>query len=359
MAMSTHETARPSLGRTSTRIALLAPALAIAVALSGCGGGSGAAGGDGDGGQGVGETVDTLSVVTGGASANQMVPYLAETLGYAEEEGLNLSVKSVDANVLNIIVSGQADVGEIGSGTALVPVKDGKDTAIIYALGSGSATGFMAAIDGIDSPDQCTNVATHKAGSSAYSSAASYNEALDAGWAIQEYGTPTDVVASVLSGRNDCAVSSLGILTPGLSEGLHLIIDPDKDPGSVPPGSVQGALGVGLWGMKENLDSKRDAVVKLVKATNRVKEYLASTDPHKVAEALVKHSDFETNDVDRLAANIAAETGLLFPDDGAILADNWPTTLRFYGWGNADIDPDDELWAFERRVDTSYFDAAK
>jgi ABC-type nitrate/sulfonate/bicarbonate transport system substrate-binding protein len=348
--LRTYKPVRRQLTRNPLRrIDVLAPVLVLSLLVTGCAGAAddGAGGGDSD----------TLVLVTGGASANQMAPYLAELLGYAEEEGLSLSVNSVDANVLNIVVGGQADVGEIGSGTALVPVKDGKDTAIIYGVGPGAGSGFMAGTDGIETFADCTRVATHKAGSAAYSAAAAYKKATNAGYEILEYGAPGDVVASVLAGHNDCAVSSSGILTPGLEKGLHLIIDPE-DPATIPPNSVQGAVGVGLWGMKDNLEHKRSAVVKLMKAMVKVEAYLKKTDPEEVAKVLVTHSDFETNDVSQLARNVAAETGLMFPNSGEILEQEWPSTLSFYSWGLPFVDPDDSLWSFENRVDMSYLSSA-
>jgi ABC-type nitrate/sulfonate/bicarbonate transport system substrate-binding protein len=333
------------------RAAAATAALALGSALlTGCADSGAQASGSDEGG-------DSLFIATGGASANQLVPYLAEVLGYAEDEGLDLKVQSLEANVVSAVVAGRADMAEFGSGSALAPVSEGKDTALVFGVQAGWATGFVAAGDGIDDLSQCKRVSTHPRGSSAYSSAASYKKATGADYELVEFTTPTDVVASVLSGQSDCASSSLGILTPGLSEGLHLILDA-RDEAQIPPDSVQGTTGVGLWGMKDGLAEKKSATVKLMRALAKVQDYLETATPEEVATELVKHPDFAANEVDALAANVKAEVPFFFPNDGRILDEDWEKTLVYYQIGNPAIEPGDDLWSYDSRVDMSYFDEA-
>lgn len=300
---------------------------------------------------------DSLFVATGGASANQMVPYLAQTLGYAEEEGLDLEVKTLEANTVAAVVAGRADIAEFGAGSALAPVSEGKDTTIIVGLQGGETTGFVAAGEGIDDLTQCKRLATNPKGSSAYSSAAAYRAATGATYEIVEFTTPADVAASTVSGQTDCASSSLGVLSAGLSQGLELIIDPNK-PEQIPPNSIQGTVGVSLWGMKDVLAEKSAAVEKLMKSLVKVQEYLETATPEEIAESLIENDDFKAYDPAALATAVEGELPFLFPNDGRIDADQWPATLTYYKYGNPAIDPEGDVWSFENRVDMSYLDKA-
>lgn len=300
---------------------------------------------------------DSLFVATGGASANQMVPYLAETLGYAKEEGLDLKVKTLEANTVAAVVAGRADIAEFGAGSALAPVGEGKDTSIIVGLQGGETTGFVMAGKGIDEITQCKRLATNPKGSSAYSSAAAYKKATGATYDIVEFTTPADVAASVVSGQTDCASSSLGVLSAGLSQGLHLIIDPNK-PEQIPPDSIQGTVGVSLWGMKDELQKKSAAVEKLMKALVKVQKYLETATPDEIAASLKKNSDFTAYEAAALATAVKGELPFLFPNDGRIDADQWPATLTYYKYGNPAIDPTGDVWSFDKRVDMSYMDKA-
>lgn len=333
--------------RSPRRMLVAGIALALAGSLAACGNDN--ASGDDSG-------TDKLFIATGGGTANQLIPYLAEVLGYADDEGLDLEVKSLEAQVVATVVAGRADLAEFGAGTALAPVNEGKDTRIVFGIQKGQATGFLAASDGVDTIDDCKTLATHPTGSSSFASASAYKEATGATYQIREFPTPTDVVASVISGQADCAVSSLGILTPGLTQGMHLVIDARED-SQIPPDSVQGTTGVSLWGMHDALSKKKSAVEKLMKALAKVQEYLATATPEDVAAELVKHPDFKANDPAALAKNVEAEMSFFFPNDGRILEEDWAASLEYYKVGNPSIDPSAEPWSYESRVDMSYFDA--
>lgn len=307
--------------------------------------------------EGSADEQNSLFVATGGATANQMVPYLAEVLGYADDEGLDLTVQTLEGNTVAAVVSGRADVAQFGAGSALAPIGEGKDTALILGLQAGKATGFVVAGDGIDDLSQCQRVSTHPRGSSAFSSAAAYKKATDATFEIIEFTTPTDVVASVLSGQSDCASSSLGVLSPGIEQGLHIILDPRVE-SEIPPDSVQGTTGVSFWAMKDVLARKSGAVDKMVGATAKVEAYLETATPDEVAAALMQHPDFAANDSATLTANAEAEMPFLFPDGGRITAENWPATLEYYQVGNPAIVPGQEIWSYDERVDMSFLDTA-
>ena len=300
---------------------------------------------------------DKLVALSAGNTTPLAPIYLAETLGYAKQEGLDFTVKTVFANSLNLVVAGDGDLSVIGVSSALVPVREGKETSIVYAISSGLGTGYMAASASIKTIADCTRVSTSRAGSAVFSSAMAYKTSSGGKFNILELGDANQIVASVLSGGSDCAVSALAVLQPGLEKGMHLLVDP-RNPATVPPNTIQGTISSGLWGMKDNLRQKRPAMEKLMRALKRVDQFIKNSTPEQVAAELIKHPDFKTFTLDTIAKQVVAEKLFWFPDGGYIRSSAWPGTLTYFKYGLPFIDGSNKLYAWEERVDMSYWVAA-
>ena len=227
----------------------------------------------------------------------------------------------------------------------------------MYAIASGLSTGFMAASPKVKSIADCTRVSTSRAGSAVYSSAVAYRNFGGGKFTILELGDPAQIVPSVLSGGSDCAVSAIGVLQPGLDQGLHLIVDP-RNPATVPPNTIQGTFGSGLWGMKDNLQKKRPAMEKLMKALKRVEAFIKASSNETVAAELLKHPDFKTYKPDAIAKQVEGEKTFWFPDSGYVRSTYWPGALTYYKYGLPFIDHANKIYSWEARVDMSYWIAA-
>ncbi len=300
---------------------------------------------------------DKLVALSAGNTTPLAPIYLAETLGYAKQEGLDFTVKTVFANSLNLVVAGDGDLSVIGVSSALVPVREGKETSIVYAISSGLGTGYMAASPSVKTIADCTRVSTSRAGSAVFSSAMAYKTTGGGKFNILELGDANQIVASVLSGGSDCAVSALAVLQPGLEKGLHLLVDP-RNPSTVPPNTIQGTISSGLWGMKDNLRQKRPAMEKLMRALKRVDQFIKTSTPEQVAAELIKHPDFKTFTQETIAKQVVAEKLFWFPDGGYIRSSAWPGTLTYFKYGLPFIDGTNKLYAWDERVDMSYWVAA-
>jgi len=300
------------------------------------------------------QSVDKLVALSAGNTTPLAPIYLAETLGYAKQEGLDYTVKTVFANSLNLVVAGEGDFSVIGISSALVPVREGKETSIVYAISSGLATGFMVATQKVKSIADCTRVSTSRAGSAVFSSTMAYRTTGGGKFTILELGDANQIVPSVLSGGSDCAVSALAVLQPGLDQGLHLLVDP-RNPRTVPPNTIQGTYGSGLWGMKDNLQKKRGAVEKLMRALKRVEDYIKKTPVDQVAAEIIKHPDFKTYKPDQIARQVEAEKLFWFPDSGYVKPSAWNGALTYYKYGLPFIDHGNKLYSYESRVDMSYW----
>ena len=299
---------------------------------------------------------DRIVVMSAANVANLAHIYLLETLGFAKQEGLDYSVKTARANTLNLVVAGEGDIAAVGASAALVPVREGKETAIIYALGSGTALGFMAVTSKVKTIADCTRVSTTTPGTALYSVAMAFKAGTGATWSILGIGDSNQIVPSVLSGGSDCAVGALGFLQAGLDNGMRLLVDP-RIPSSIPPNTIQDTVGSSLWGRKDNLQKKRAAVEKLMKALRRVEQYVKSAPLNEIAASLQKHEDFKTFKVDDLAKQIELERMFWFPDSGYIRAATWPSSLKYFQYGLSFIDPANRQYSWESRVDMSYWTA--
>lgn len=300
---------------------------------------------------------DKLTVMSGGAAISFSPFYLVEALGYAKDEGLDYSVRTVFANSLNLVVAGEGDLSALGLAAALVPAREGKETSIVYTIGSGLATGFMIGTSKIKSVTDCTRVSTSQVGSATYSATIAYKTMTNATFNVLQLGDPAQIAPSVLSGGSDCALSALGMLQPGLDNGLHLVVDP-RVPSTIPAGTIQDTLGTGLWGMKENLQKKRSAMVKLMRALKRVEQYIKTTPTAEVAAQLVKHKDYQAYKPDVALKQLEQEKLFWFPNGGYFPVSSWEPTLKYYKYGMPFIDAANKIYSWEARVDMSYWTAA-
>jgi ABC-type nitrate/sulfonate/bicarbonate transport system substrate-binding protein len=300
---------------------------------------------------------DKIIMMSAGPAISFSPIYLLELLGYAKDEGLDYSVKTVFANTLNLVVAGEGDLAVIGLSSALVPAREGKETSIVYSLATGLATGFVAGTQKIKSIKDCTRVSTSMAGSAVYSATIAYKNMTNAPYSVLQLGDPAQIVPSVLSGGSDCAVSALGILQSGLDNGMHLIVDP-RVPSTIPPGTVQDTIGTGFWGMKDSLQKKRPAVEKLLRAMKRVHQYIRTTPTSEVAALLVKHEQYKAFKPDVALRQLEQEKLFWFPNDGYFPSSYWAPTLKYYQYGMPFIEPGNKLYAWESRVDMSYWIAA-
>ena len=195
------------------------------------------------------------------------------------------------------------------------------------------------------------------AGSAVYSATVAYKTLTGAAYNVLQLGDPAQIIPSVLSGGSDCAVSALGILQPGLDNGLHLVVDP-RIPSTIPAGTIQDTIGTGLWGMRDNLQKKRSAVVKLMRALKRVEQYIKTTSTAEVAALLVKHNEYKAFKLDVATRQLEQEKLFWFPNGGYFPSVSWTPTLKYYQYGMTFIDPANKIYSWDSRVDMSFWVAA-
>jgi ABC-type nitrate/sulfonate/bicarbonate transport system substrate-binding protein len=299
-----------------------------------------------------------LTIAIGAAGTYVAPLFLANVQGYAEEEGLDLDIQTVGTNVLNVVLAGQADIGPGGVGQSLPPIGEGKGTNILYALESGAVSATVVGTDGIDSMEDCTKVITSPQGSSAYSATLAYLDALDSDAAVTAVPTLDAIIPSLLSGEQDCAVNATSTFVGKLSDGLHVIVDP-QDEDTMPTTLPLESTGIILWGIDTHLAEISDKVEALMRAMVKAEDFLATASDDEIVDALTNEPNLAAFTPDALASAFQGDKPFLVPNGGIIDEATWKNNLELYAFSFPQIAEGDSIWDFENVVDSSFIEAAK
>jgi ABC-type nitrate/sulfonate/bicarbonate transport system substrate-binding protein len=281
--------------------------------------------------------------------------YLAQITGRFAAAGLDVTIEQVAGQLLTVVVGAQADIGIIGLATALSPVKDGKETSIIYANSSGAVGGFMVAGPKIQKVTDCKKVVTFTPGSSAYAWTVRYKSVYGANYDIINVNDVNATPATVVAGNADCGVGSIAAFGPFITAGkLHLIVDPRDS--SFPQDLKAQPEGV-VFGLKANLQSKQSAITKFMTAYQKtILEVIRKDTPDQLATLLRQNADWQPFSQVSLSSLMQAAQTQMAPDNGYLPASVWPQELAFWiAGGSTYIQPSDPKWSYAQRVDMSYY----
>jgi NitT/TauT family transport system substrate-binding protein len=297
-----------------------------------------------------------LKVAVGSPSVFYGQAYLAQSLGYFDELGLEVEIVVAGSNQLTMLVAEQVDLMMAGMGGALLPVEEGKDTKVIYGfLGNGGA-GMLVGTEGITDPSELTRVGTLQVGGSPYGYASFYKDSLGLDYEIVNFADNGLVNAALSSGSVDGAVSSYQALLPLIDEGtIDILIDP-RDPDV--RAEIIGAdiPEAGVAGLAETLEAKRASVVQFIKAFGMVRDFYESSTPAEIAAALHESPDLQTNTVEQLEAQYNASEASLVPAEGYITESDWEAALNIYGYWGLDADLTQPEFEYSDRVDMSFYE---
>jgi ABC-type nitrate/sulfonate/bicarbonate transport system substrate-binding protein len=298
-----------------------------------------------------------LTVAIGSAGTYITPLILAKSLGYASDEGLDLTYNVVGVNVLNVVLAGQADIGSGGVGTPLPAIKNGKNTKIIYAVESGAVSASVLGTSKIKTFADCTKIGTSVVGSNAYASTQAYIKAVGTKPRVTTIPMTASLVPSILSGSNDCAVNATASLLKGVAAGLHFVVDP-HNPSTMPSQAPLAATGVVLFGDSANLTKKHDAVVKYMKALDRAVQFMTTSTSTQVATELAKDENMKAFTADQLKSLFESDKPFLVPNKGVIDAATWTNNQQLYSVALPELASGDSKWAYTNVVDASYVQAA-
>lgn len=301
----------------------------------------------------------SLSVAVFAANAAFAHVYLAESEGYFKREGVDVTLQSnTGSNTLNVVVSGQTDLGMIGIGAPLLAAKSGKPTSVIFAHIGNANGGTVVARSGINSLAAINNVGATGLGSSSYGFCNYYKQAGHAKWNVIVLQDIPTLLAALASGRIDGACNNVANFRPQIdSKAVSILID-TRDPAMRKKYVGNDYPEAAIFGITANLQGKRQTVVAFMRAIGSAEKFLRSQSPQAVAQSMHKLQAFASIPVESVETQVRDSVPYFSPNGGYVNASVWKFALTQYNtWGLA-VDPADSVFSYNERIDMSYYDTA-
>jgi ABC-type nitrate/sulfonate/bicarbonate transport system substrate-binding protein len=299
-----------------------------------------------------------LTVVTGGIDVVWAPFYFAQQRGYFTKYGVDLTMRNAGSNITQVVASGQADIALNNS--VLAPAKSGIDTVAIHTLVSGLVNEYVVGLPKVKTINDCSRLGVFPPPGATYAIAVINKQVFSASYTI----VPLDVnvqIASLASGSIDCLLASGSFVQPAITSGTaHLVVD-GSDKAIRSNTKLTDAISAqgGIWGIRSNLQGKREAVVRFLKAVHQALTDMLKMSPDKVLAVIRQSPDFAPVDLTALTQGYNIDKEFWFPNNGYISAAQWPNVLNLYiASGSTYIDPTNATWQYAQRVDMSYYESA-
>ena len=321
--------------RRTGRGSLMLVAVAVALALGACGDDASSEGGAAGGSQESGD-LPKLKVTQSGI-ATDMLNNVALGQGFFEKRGVDVEVNDLaGANTNSLVVAGRADIGIYSVLAPMLLANEGKDAVLIYGNGVGATGGAMVArpeiksLEDLKKLDKC-RIASSPPGASSYGYAELYMA--QHGFKCDHVGmvdAPTQV-AALAAGRVDALVGGYAGYAAAVAEGKGRLIVDTRDPAERQKYLGDDFVDNAIWGLKSNLDSKRDAVVKYMQALDDARKFINDATPEEVTTALREASpNWRELTEEQSLENV--KTGLAYlppgPPYGIIPEEKWDEWLH-------------------------------
>ena len=307
--------------------------------------------------------VESLVVTVPIAATPAWYPiYLASAMGLFKEEGVDVTIiDGAGQNTMNIVVAGQADIGQLGPPGPLLASAQGKPMSIIYApLGSGLA-GNLVSRKNITALEQLSGkrVATTGVGSSVYGWAIQLKRATGVNFDLVTFNDVPTLLAALQSGQVDGAVGSYDYYNELIETAqVNVLIDLSKPAdrakyvlGQYPEGTT--------FGPPDRLKAKKESVVRFLRAYDRAMQMVTTGNTDDVVAKLKTAEQVRLIPEDKLKKYMLFDRQFYAPERGFITRENWAVGLKQYElWGIPNFKGDDPAYSYEARVDMSYLEAA-
>lgn len=325
-------------------------------------GGSGTDDGDGGDGSGGSSEALTLRVAMSEPDPDAVDTFLAQELGFFEDE--NLTVEFVYADPPgSLLTAGRADMVDT---SALPGVTLGlRDFPIRHFKVTKANEGFslivnpeIESLEELRNKEDCT-FAIQPPGGNAHAWGAHFFEQLDLDHCETEsYTDPGLAVQGLVAGRFDATPVSAGYAAEATGEGVRILSDAlseDYEQYSMPTPFLSGSS----WTTQESLEENREALVRFTRAV--VRAHRAREDELSREEVIDRLQDaqdvFAAQDAETI--DLTLDTIRPFLRQDRISQDLWDTSLENFELFGIDIyDSTDERIQYDPMVDTSIFEEA-
>jgi ABC-type nitrate/sulfonate/bicarbonate transport system substrate-binding protein len=353
--------------RTVRRSAALL--LVGAVILGACGGGAGAPAAASPTATAVAAASPTASPTLGpvapikiavtSLTIGNAVTYVAIAQGFFKQAGVDVTtIDNASTNLLNLVVSGQADLGQGSMTNPLTATAQGKPMTIIFDYQGNAAGGFLAGKNEYTSPTQIKKVGSGGPGTSIFGYCNVFKAALKATWDCIPMADYTTRKAAFLSGQIDGVMDVYAQLFDLVEKGQAKALIDTRDPKVRRMYLKEDTGDAGIWGLTETMTAKKESVARFMKGIAMAVQYINSHTDAEVAASVLKNPQFATFQQDALAAQEKNYRDFNHPNNGYITEASWVAALQNFAlWGlGDDINSRVNLpvFSYQQRVDMTF-----
>jgi NitT/TauT family transport system substrate-binding protein len=314
-------------------------------------------------------TNESFTVALPGAQAAFALPFLAEQLGYFKDAHLDVTITpGVGANAISMVVTGQADVTMFGTTASFPPVTQGRSTTVIFSQ-QGGGLGANVAVLASSKYQSLTDLSGLRV-STVGATGAGYGETqVYSKYVVDHGGKPfeivpapdaTTLVGMLKAGRVAATVSAKGFYAQGLVDGTFRLLVDMADPANRSKFFGGYFAETAIFGVTNNLKTKKEATIRFLVAIDRANTWLRAHKASDIASVLQKHSVYALTPSNVLELDIESTLPFVTTTRGRVTEQMWDLSLKnFATWNTPGVDVLSPDFAFAKRVDMSYLDAAQ
>jgi ABC-type nitrate/sulfonate/bicarbonate transport system substrate-binding protein len=305
---------------------------------------------------------DPITIAVTSLTAGNAVTYIALAEGFFKEA--NVEVKTLDAagpNLLNLVVSGQADLGQGSMTNALTATLQDKPMKVLFQYQGNAAGGFLAAKNEYTSLSQIKRVGAGGPGTSIFGYCNFFKAAAKATWECVPMESYTVRKAAFLSGQIDGVMDTYAQLYDMVEKGQAKPMIDVRKPEVRRLYMKEDTGDAGIWGLTETLEKKREAVTRFMTAIGKAVTWIDTHTDLEVGQSLKKLKTYEALTVENLAGQEKNYREVNHPNKGYITEAAWRVDLdgwALWGLGEAITSKiNDPIFSYQQRVDMSFYEA--
>ena len=304
---------------------------------------------------------DPIKIAVTSLTAGNAVTYIAIAEGFFKEA--NVEVTTIDAagpNLLNLVVSGQADLGQGSMTNALTATLQDKPMKVLFQYQGNAAGGFLAAKNEYTSLSQIKRVGAGGPGTSIFGYCNFFKAAAKATWECVPMESYTVRKAAFLSGQIDAVMDTYAQLFDMVEKGQAKAMIDVRKPEVRRLYMKEDTGDAGIWGLTETLEKKREAVTRFMTGIGKAVAWMDSHTDMEIALSLKKVKTFDALTAENLAGQEKNYREVNHPNKGYITEAAWGVDLDGWAlWGLGDAITSkikDPIFSYKQRVDMSFYE---
>jgi ABC-type nitrate/sulfonate/bicarbonate transport system substrate-binding protein len=320
---------------------------------------------------GSGDGMEELRLSVGSPSVNFGAYWIAKGEDLFAKHGLRLPDVNVHAQATDdaLLVSEQIDVNLTSLGGGMHMAAEGIRAQFIWNIANlGPGVLFVAAREGLSSMEDLAalggdgKVSMTTQGTGGYGFWLLLKEAYGLDSQEMQVDSPDSAQAALVGGRVDAIVIPPNQALALEEKGRAVLI---YDPRSLPEEEARRIVPepfpfVAVIGLKKNMNTKREAITRLVAALKEGNDLLLERSPSELADISIKAEPlFAETPRQALEDGWALMKTLVSQDGGHISEEAWDLSVAEHAEMGIEIDPSNPALSYANMVDMSYLEAAE